>query len=62
MLLLTRKPGERIIVKGEHHDIVFMVQSVRGNQVKIGIEAPKHIEIYREELYDRILQGEERIR
>jgi carbon storage regulator len=51
LLVLTRMVDERIFV-GE--DIVITVIAVRGDQVRIGIEAPRDVRIYREEVYDRI--------
>lgn len=51
MLLLTRRIGESIII-GD--DIEIKVMDIRGSQVKIGIEAPKHISVHREEVYERI--------
>ena len=47
MLVLSRKPGESIIING---DIKITVVQTKGNQVKVGIEAPKETKIYREEL------------
>ena len=51
MLILTRKVGERIRI-GD--DISVIVLGLRGNQVRIGIDAPSHVSIHREEIYDRI--------
>ena len=51
MLVLTRKLGEAITV-GEHVRIVIV--DIDGNQVKLGVEAPRSIDIYREELYEKI--------
>ncbi len=48
MLLLTRRDGESIRI-GD--DIMVTVLNVNGNQVKIGIDAPRDVEIMREELY-----------
>ncbi|WP_203289046.1 carbon storage regulator CsrA [Metabacillus sp. cB07] len=48
MLVLTRKTGEAIKI-GD--DIEISVISISGDQVKIGIEAPKHIDIHRKEVY-----------
>ena len=50
MLVLTRKPKESIIV-GDN--IIITVLSVNGDQVKIGFNAPRDIEINREEIYER---------
>lgn len=53
MLVLTRKVGETLML-GE--DIQVKVISVDGEQVKIGIEAPKSLKIYRREVYEAIQQ------
>lgn len=47
MLVLTRKVGERIVIGGE---IAVSVEAIVGSRVRIGIEAPRHIDIRREEL------------
>ena len=51
MLVLTRKLGEAITI-GE--TIKLLIVDIDGHQVKIGIEAPRSVEIYREELYQKI--------
>lgn len=51
MLVLSRKPGESIIING---DIKITVVQTKGNQVKVGIEAPKETKIYREEIFKEI--------
>ncbi len=51
MLVLTRRLGEAITI-GD--DVKIIVVEIDGNQVKLGIEAPRAIEIYREELYEKI--------
>ena len=51
MLILTRKPGERLII-GD--DIAVTILSVKGNQVRVGVQAPASIAVHREEIYDRI--------
>ncbi len=52
MLALTRRAGERLII-GD--DIVLTVVEVRGDNVKIAIEAPKEVKIYRGEIYAAIV-------
>ena len=53
MLVLTRRQQESVII-GEHGEIKITVLRINGNQVKIGIDAPKELPINREEIYDRI--------
>ena len=52
MLVLTRKPGEKIMV-GDN--ITITVTEIRGDNVRIAIEAPKAIKIYRGEIYQAIM-------
>lgn len=54
MLIMTRREGESIIIDGNIKVTVTAIGGPRSNQVKIGVEAPKHIEVHREEIYDRI--------
>ena len=53
MLVLTRRPGESIVVDGS---IVVTVVQVQGNRVRIGIQAPAHISIHRQELHAKLAQ------
>lgn len=53
MLILARKIGEAIKIADE---ITIKVMEIKGGQVKIGIEAPHHITIHRNEVYERILE------
>lgn len=53
MLILTRRKNETIII-GDEQKIRITVLSIRGNQVRFGIEAPKEVSIHREEVFDRI--------
>lgn len=51
MLILTRRVGESLMI-GD--DINVTVLSIRGNQVRIGVNAPKNVSVHREEIYERI--------
>lgn len=51
MLILTRKPGETIVIDD---DIKVTVLGITGAQIRMGIDAPEHITIHREEIYNRI--------
>ena len=50
-MILTRRVGESLII-GD--DVVVNVLGVKGNQVRIGVDAPKDVSVHREEIYDRI--------
>lgn len=51
MLILTRKVGESLVI-GD--DVSIIVLGVKGNQVRIGIDAPKSVSVHREEIYTKI--------
>ncbi|KLN97371.1 carbon storage regulator CsrA [Moellerella wisconsensis] len=51
MLVLTRRASEVLII-GD--DIKITILSIKGNQVRIGVDAPKNIPVHREEIYQRI--------
>lgn len=51
MLILSRKPGESIVI-GEH--ITVKILEIKGDSVKIGIEAPRETTVHRHEVYDAI--------
>ncbi|MFT7654296.1 MAG: carbon storage regulator [Candidatus Azotimanducaceae bacterium] len=51
MLILTRKIGETLMI-GD--DITVTVLGVKGNQVRVGVNAPRDVAVHREEVYDKI--------
>ena len=54
MLVLTRKPDQSIMVGS---DIEIVVLEVRGDQVRLGIRAPRTVTVHRKEVFDQIRQG-----
>lgn len=54
MLILTRRVGETVMI-GD--DVVVTVLRVKGNQVRIGVDAPKSVSVQREEIYARMQQN-----
>jgi carbon storage regulator len=56
MLILTRRVGEKLII-GE--DVTVTILSLKGNQIRIGIDAPRSVKVHREEVYERIRKERE---
>ena len=56
MLILTRRVGEKLVI-GEN--VTVAVLGVKGNQIRIGIDAPRDVAVNREEIYQRILKEQE---
>ena len=55
MLILTRRVGETLMI-GDN--VTVTVLGVKGNQVRIGVNAPRDVAVHREEIYSRIHEGE----
>ena len=53
MLILTRRIGESLVIG---NDVTITILGVKGNQVRVGVNAPKEISVHREEIYKRIQQ------
>ena len=56
MLILTRRVGETVMIGNE---VTVTVLGVKGNQVRIGVNAPEDVAVHREEIYERIKREEE---
>ena len=51
MLVLSRKAGESLVIG---HDVVVTVVEFRGDQVRLGVKAPRSIQVHREEIYEEV--------
>ena len=56
MLILTRRIGESVVIGG---DIAITVLGVKGNQVRVGVKAPRDVSVHREEIFERIQREEQ---
>ena len=56
MLILTRRVGETVMI-GD--DVAVTILGVKGNQVRVGVNAPKEVSVHREEIYERIKREEQ---
>lgn len=56
MLILTRRVGETIMIGS---DVTVTVLGVKGNQVRVGVNAPRDVAVHREEIYERIKREEQ---
>jgi carbon storage regulator len=56
MLVLSRKKNESIVI---NDDITIVVVEIRGDKVRLGVEAPKEVPVHRREVFDAIRRGEE---
>jgi carbon storage regulator len=59
MLILTRRVGESLMIGDE---VTVTVLGIKGNQVRIGVDAPKHVAVHREEIYQRVQAGDDDIK
>ncbi len=55
MLVLSRKKNESIVI---NNDITVVVVEIRGDKVRLGVEAPREVPVHRKEVYDAIKRGE----
>ncbi len=55
MLVLSRKKNESIVI---NNDITIVVVEIRGDKVRLGVEAPKEVPVHRREVYDAIKRSE----
>ena len=58
MLVLSRKKNEQIVIGAGENEIVLTVVEIRGDKIRLGIEAPKEIPVHRREIYDLIKKKE----
>jgi carbon storage regulator len=58
MLVITRRPKESIFIELDGKLVKITLLTIRGNQAQIGVDAPREVPVHREEIYNRIKEGE----
>lgn len=58
MLVLSRKKNEEIVIGNPPHQVRLIVVEIRGDKVRLGVEAPKEVPVHRREVYDAIKRNE----
>ncbi len=53
MLILTRRIGEKLVI---NENVIITILAAKGSQIRIGIEAPREVQVHREEIFQRILE------
>jgi len=53
MLILTRRIGEKLVI---NENVIVTILAAKGSQIRIGIEAPREVQVHREEIFQRILE------
>jgi len=59
MIVLSRKKNESIIIGDKDNPVVITVVEVRGDKVRLGVEAPKEVPVHRKEVFDAIYKKDE---
>lgn len=58
MLVITRRPKESIFIELDGKLVKITLLTIRGNQAQIGVDAPREVPVHREEIYNRIKEGQ----
>ena len=59
MLILSRKCGERVVVSLNGESVTIEIMKIRGSQVRVGIQAPLHVAVHREEVWSKMATEQE---
>jgi carbon storage regulator len=54
MLILSRKCGERVVISLNGETVMIEIMKIRGSQVRVGIQAPVHVAVHREEVWSKL--------